>query len=100
MKLAAKINAGTFFVDRIVREAAVRTSKRIRNPDFRPEQEQRQKRKCGKDNGRNAHFEPHQRRDGPLAVSRNFMLWRTFGVFSLTRQEVAMDLSLVTMRLS
>ena len=39
MKLAEKMNADRSFVDRIVREAAVRTSrdKRIRRPELRPE---------------------------------------------------------------
>ena len=64
MKLAEKMNADRSFVDRIVREAAG-TYMRIRHPEFMPELEQRQKRDCGKDKGRNAHFEPHRRRDGP-----------------------------------
>ena len=38
---------------------------RIRRPEFRPELEQRQKGECGKDKGKNTHFEPHRRRDGP-----------------------------------
>ena len=65
MTLAEKIIAERSFVDRLVREAPVRTYARIRHPEFRPELEQRQKRDCGKDKGRNAHFEPHRRRDGP-----------------------------------
>ena len=44
MKLAAKMNAERYFAERIVREAAVRTYKRIRRPGFRPELEQRQRR--------------------------------------------------------
>ena len=65
MKLAAKMNAERHFAGRIVKEAAVRTYTRIRRPEYRPELEQRQKRECGKDKGRNTYFEPHQRRDGP-----------------------------------
>ena len=65
MKLAEKMNHDRSFVDRIVREAAVGKYTRIRRPEFRPELEQRQERDCGKDKGRNAHFESHRRRDGP-----------------------------------
>ena len=68
MKLAEQMNDDRSFVDRIVREAAVKTNTRIRRSEFRPELEHRQKMDCGKDNGRNAHFEPHLRRDRPLAV--------------------------------
>ena len=60
--LAAKMNAERFFAGRIVREAAV---KRISCTEIRPELEQRQKRECGKDKGRNTRFEPYRRRDGP-----------------------------------
>ena len=75
-----KMNADRSFVDKIVREAAVKTSyTRIRRPEFRPELEQRQKMDCGKDKGRNAHFEPHWRRDGasycPVTSSYQGFLW-------------------------
>ena len=79
MKLAEKMNAARFFVGRILREAAVRTYTRIRRPEIRPELEQREKRDCGKDKGRNAHFEPHRRRDGhaccPETSSYRGVLW-------------------------
>ena len=44
MKLAEKMNADRSFVDRIVREAAVRTYMRIWRPEFRPELEQAKER--------------------------------------------------------
>ena len=47
-----------------VEEAGVRTYKKIRRPEFRPELEQRRKWECGKDKGRNTDIEPHWRRDG------------------------------------
>ena len=67
MKLAEKMNAERSLVDRIVREAAVKTYTSIRHPEFRPELEQRprQKMDCGKEKSRNAHFEPYRRREGP-----------------------------------
>ena len=65
VKLAEKMNADRSFVGRFVREAADRTYKRIRRPQLRPRLEQRQKWECGKNKGRNTHFEPHRRRDGP-----------------------------------
>ena len=68
MKLAEKMNADRSFVDRIVREAAVKTYTRIRRPEFRPELEQRQKMDCGKDKGIIAHFEPTGVEMDPLAV--------------------------------
>ena len=67
MKLAEEMNADRSFVDRIVRKA-VKTYTRIRRPEFRPEREQRQKLDCGKDKGRNAHFEPTGVEMDPLAV--------------------------------
>ena len=65
VKLAGKINADRSFVGRFVREAAVRTYKRIRRPKFRPRLEERQKSERGKSKGRKTHFEPRRRRDGP-----------------------------------
>ena len=65
MKVAEKMNADRSLVGRIVREAAFRTYKKIRRHECRPKLEQRQnlKRECGKNKGRNTHFEPHRRRD-------------------------------------
>ena len=65
MILAGNLNADMSFVGKIVREAGVRTYKGIKHPEFRPELEQRQKRECGKNKGRNTHFEPYRHRDGP-----------------------------------
>ena len=64
MKLAVKMNAERPFVARIVREAAVRTYKRVGRPELRSEMEQRQKRECGKTRAKHP-FESHQHRDGP-----------------------------------
>ena len=68
MKLAEKMKADRSWVDRIVREAAVKIYTRTRHPEFRPELEQRQKMDCGKEKGRNAHFEPICVEKDPLAV--------------------------------
>ena len=65
MKLAEKMNVDGSFIDRIVREVAVRTYMRITRPEFRPGLGQRAKWDCGKDKGRNAYFGPHRRKDGP-----------------------------------
>ena len=48
VKLAEKMNADRSFVGRFVREATVRTYKRIRRPQLKPRLEQRQKTECGK----------------------------------------------------
>ena len=64
-KLAADLNVDRFFVDRIVREAAVMTYRRAIGPEFSPELEQRQKTACRKEMGQNIHFELHRRRGGP-----------------------------------
>ena len=69
MILAATMNSDRFFVGRMVRKAALRTYKRIRRPEFRPQLEQRKKRNCGKGNGGNIRFEPHRRREGPSCCS-------------------------------
>ena len=45
-KLAANLNVDRFFVDRIVREAAVMTYRRAIGPEFSLELEHRQKRAC------------------------------------------------------
>ena len=61
-KLAANLNIDRFFVDRIVREAAVMTYIRAVGHEFSLELEQRRKRACQKKMGQNIHFEPHRRR--------------------------------------
>ena len=50
-KLVANLNVDRFFVDRIVREAAVMTYRRAIRPEFSLEVEQRQKRACRKKMG-------------------------------------------------
>ena len=78
MKLAAKMNAERSFAGRIAREAAVRTYKRTRCPEFRPELEQRQKRGCGKDKGRNTHFDPTCVEMDPPGVPQLHLYYRGF----------------------
>ena len=70
MKLAEMMNADRSFVGRIVRdsEAAVRTYKRIRRPEFRPELEQRQKKECGKERTETPILSPTSMEMGPLTA--------------------------------
>ena len=69
MELAAELNVDrSRSVGRIVREAAVMTTKRIRSPEFIPELEQRQKRACRKDKGRISILSPTGVEVDPLAV--------------------------------
>ena len=80
------MNAERYFARKLLKEAAVRTYKRIRRPQFKPELEQRRKRECGKDKGRNTHFEPHRRRDGPSCCPVTSSYRRYLGCPQLNRE--------------